>query len=100
MAKVKRKVVYVLSQEHYHFPPNDSDMVASTPIEVRAGTDTGRIDLKTKAKKLAEKHATRFDGYVKEYQSTNGHEYRVWVDSPSPHCDKFVWVVRETEYVG
>lgn len=99
MAKsVRRKIVYVLSREHYHFPPNDSDMVAATPIEVQAGTDTGRINLKVKTKKLAQEQCSKFGGEVKEH--TAHIEHRVWLDSPNQNADKFVYVVREVEYVG
>lgn len=99
MTKIKRKVVYVVLREHYHSPPNDPDMVAATPIYVYPGHDTGRIDGKRLAKKLAQEHCSRFGGEVKEHTTSNK-EYRVWVDSPNEHCARFVYVVRETEYVG
>ncbi len=101
MAKsTKVKVVYVLSREHYHFPPNDSDIVAATPIEVHEGSDIGYNYLTVKANKLAREQCAKFGGEVKEFTSPSRVEYRTWNDSPSPHADKFVYVVRRVDYVG
>jgi len=99
MTRSKVKHVYVLSREHYRLPPNESDMVASIPIEVRAGTDTGRISLKTEAKKLAQELCGRYGGELKEHTSVTK-EYRVWVDSSDQNCPRFVYVVRRVYYIG
>lgn len=101
MAKSKVKYVYVLTQEYYHFPPNDSDMVAATPRAVYPGHDAGRISAQVQAKEHAQEYCNKFGGEVKEFRSESGREtYRVWIDSPNPNCDKFVWVVRRVDYVG
>lgn len=101
MAKItKPKQVYVLTREHYHFPPNDTDMVGATPIGVYAGTDTSRIRAQIEAHKLAQEHCTKFGGEIKIYKGEGRECFRVWVNSLSEHCDKFIWVVRRVDYLG
>lgn len=113
-----KKYLYVLSQEHYHFPPNHSDMVAATPREIYKDFNAGRVY----AHRMASEHAKRYnhatkllnaDGKtveepdiceVREFNSQN--EYRVWVDWVEGYTpvndlrDRFVWVVRRVEFKG
>lgn len=87
---------YVLTQEHYHFPPNDNDMVAATPRIVVVNTPESHEYIKIQAHRMARELMEKFSGEIKEFQSLS--EYRVWVDSPNSNCDKFVYVVRKVEY--
>jgi hypothetical protein len=90
-------IVYVLSQEHYHFPPNDSDMVAATPREVYTDYNLACVEAHREASRQAVKYEL---GEVKEYMQTN-REYRCWVESSSAvKPDGFVWVVRATKFKG
>lgn len=105
MAKEKLKTYcYVMILEHYHFPPNDSDMVAATPQFVVSDAPESCEYACVQAYRAAIQHATRhsvgsWKTEVKEYKSESGNDrYRVWVDSESPHCDKLVWVVRRVEF--
>lgn len=101
-----KKLCYVVTQEHYHYPPNESDMVAQRPVRVYKGTDELREVAMRHAHDLAVGHRDRAGvGTVKDHGHavTPADEYRVWVDFPKDAnpfmTDKFVWVVRKTEYV-
>lgn len=92
---VEKKYVYVVSREHYHFPPHENDMVASTPLLVfPKWTEAAAY-----AHGLAQDYGWKYDeqAVVKGHGATSMKEYRVWVDSTNPHHDRFVWVVRKTE---
>lgn len=104
MAKPAQSVV--LSQEHYHFPPNDSDMVAARPVTVYLKTPTASFDLLcqqaihdawTEAKNQASKFGLTSESIQeRRWNSTRGEIYRVWVEAAGleEKVDRFVWVVR------
>ena len=92
----KKKFTYVVSREHYHFPPNDSDMVASTPLFV---TKDWFFAITEAYKFARERFKNDTTDSLKEYDNASSlnREYRVWIDSTNPNHDRFVWVVRQTE---
>lgn len=100
MARINNKC-WVVMLEHYHFPPNDSDMVACRCLGVWAGNDKGRITAKEYALGECNRHAERFQGVIERYPPNDedkDKELRVWVKSDNEHCDKFVWVVKQVNY--
>jgi hypothetical protein len=97
----KQTRCYVVTREHYHYPPNDSDMVAATPIRVYPFAPGQQVAACVYAHQLATEQQKKFTGEVKEFQANSGRgEYRVWLDSSNVDADKFVYVVREVEYAG
>lgn len=102
---MKGKYVYVCTHEHYHFPPNGSDMVAARPERVYPGTKEGRVAAMRYVNGQAELHQQRARaGEVKAHGGAErpADEYRVWVDfdaethKTNVFADKFCWVVRLT----
>lgn len=105
------KFAYVLTEEHYHFPPNDSSMVAATAKYATLDKPGSADAMKVKAYQFANHQKNRNskvegDIVIREYIGTGVDgglmEYRVWCDVDEdvyPHFDKFVWIVRRVELI-
>lgn len=96
----KQSYVHVVSREHYHFPPNDNDMVASTALFVSSSREYAETQAHTLARDFMRKwNKGNPEDYAVKEHGAGTKEYRVWVDSKTqnPNMDRFVWVVRTVE---
>lgn len=91
-----KKFVFVVLCEHYHFPPNDSDMAGCSVLGYFAASQKGWDAALEYAKNRVMKQVNPLGRPLQKYQ--NGErESRFWLECPPEDTitDRLVYVVRK-----